>query len=190
MGGVPFEDVRTHDAAGLKAAGKLTFGALPILEVDGKVLSQTQAMAVYAARVSGIQPADAWAAAKVDEALDGCTDVTVTISATFILPAEEKVAARRRLIQPDGRLTMHLGGLEKICVQNGNRGHAVGNTLTVADLAIWRLVGWIGSGNIEGIPKDYVASSFPAITKLCATVDGHSKVKEWKQLHPKFYARL
>ena len=38
VGGVPFEDVRDKPTLdSMRAAGKLTFGALPVLEVDGCV---------------------------------------------------------------------------------------------------------------------------------------------------------
>lgn len=60
--------------------------------------------------------------------------------------------------------------------------------LQVADLAVWRLIGWINGGNLDGIPGDYVASMFPALVKLCAAVDAHPKIVEWKGMHPKFYA--
>eukprot|EP00930_Biecheleria_cincta_P043747 TRINITY_DN30022_c0_g2_i1.p1 TRINITY_DN30022_c0_g2~~TRINITY_DN30022_c0_g2_i1.p1 ORF type:complete len:301 (-),score=53.22 TRINITY_DN30022_c0_g2_i1:81-983(-) len=189
LGGVNFEDVRDKKRDDLKAEGKLTFGATPVLEVDGKMLSQTQAMAAYCSRLAGLHPDSDWGAAKVDEAINGCTDVTMTVGRTFSLPAEEKVKARQELIKPEGRLSMHLGGLEKLLRENGSTGYAVGDSITVADLAIWRLIGWIGSGVIDGIPKDYVSKTFPEITKLCATVDCHPKVQEWKALHAKFYQK-
>ena len=50
-------------------------------------------MAVYAAKLAGLHPEDAWAAAKVDECLSGCTDVTGTIGKTFQMPDEEKASA-------------------------------------------------------------------------------------------------
>ena len=187
-GNVPFEDVRDQKRADMMEAGKLTFGALPVLEVDGQILSQTQAIATYAAKLSGLHPDDPWEAAKVDECLNGCTDVTGTIGQTFRLPDEEKLAAREKLIAPDGRLSLHMGGLEKICAENGACGYAVGEGLTVADFAIWRLVGWLSSGIIDGIPKSYVASTFPAVSKLVETVDATPKVGEWKALHSKLYA--
>ena len=188
VGDVPFEDVRDQKRADLIAAGKLAFGAVPVLEADGKMLSQTQAMAVYAGKLAGIHPEDPWEAAKVDECLNGCTDVTGTIGATFRLPDAEKASARAALIADGGRLALHLGGLERICVENGSCGFAVGSALTVADLAIWRLVGWISSGVIDGIPTEYVGDAFPALSKLVASVSSHPKVAEWKQMHPKHYA--
>lgn len=188
LGDVPFEDVRDQKSDDLKSAGKLTFGAMPVLEVDGKILSQTQAMASYVGKLAGIHPTDPWLDAKVDECLNGCTDVTSTIGATFRLPAEEKVAARKALLEEEGgRLRMHLGGLEKLCVENGDCGYAVGESITVADLAIWRLVGWVSSGVIDGIPVDFVSNTFPALSKLVSTVDGNSKVQEWKAKHSKLY---
>jgi len=189
IGEVPFEDVRDVPRADLKASGKLTFGATPVLEVDGKILSQTQAIAAYCGRLSGLTPQDSWGAAKVDEAINGCTDCTGTLGKTFGLPAEAKVPERQKLIASDGRLTMHLGGLEKLCVENGSNGCVVGDALTVADLAIWRMVGWFSSGVVDGIPKDYVASTFPAIAKVCDAVDAHPKVKVWKAQHPKQYKK-
>jgi len=187
LGGVEFDDVRDKKRDALKAEGKLPFGATPVMEVDGKMLSQTQAMATYCSKLAGLHPQSDWDAAKMDEAINGCTDVTMTIGKTFSLPAEEKLEARQELITSQGRLTMHLGGLEGIITQNGSNGHVVGNSITVADLAIWRLVGWLSSGVIDGIPKDYVSNTFPQIAALCAKVDCHPKVQEWKNMHSKFY---
>ena len=68
VGGVPFEDVRDKPSiAEYRARGDLTFGALPVLDVDGKILTQTQAMATFAAKLARLHPADVWHAAKVDE---------------------------------------------------------------------------------------------------------------------------
>lgn len=202
IGDVPFEDCR-HDKesmAALKASGKLTFGAMPVLEIDNEqILSQTQAMAVYAAKLAGIHTSDPWASAKIDECLNGCTDVTNTIGTTFRIKDEkEKIQARQALIdqESNGRLWMHLSGLEQICALNNNKantntiataGFSVGNTLTVADLAIWRLVGWIDSGTLDGIPPKFVVENFPCLANVVTAVDAHPRVNEWKSKHSKFY---
>eukprot|EP00747_Dinoflagellata_sp_TGD_P151118 gnl/TRDRNA2_/TRDRNA2_177181_c0_seq38.p1 gnl/TRDRNA2_/TRDRNA2_177181_c0~~gnl/TRDRNA2_/TRDRNA2_177181_c0_seq38.p1 ORF type:complete len:162 (+),score=24.66 gnl/TRDRNA2_/TRDRNA2_177181_c0_seq38:478-963(+) len=146
-----------------------------------------QAMASYASKIAGLAPTDPWLDAKVDEAINGCTDVTGTIGSTFRLPDEEKLGARQKLIEPTGRLTIQLGGLEKMLVQNGSNGHVAGEVLTVADIAVWRLVGWLSGGKLDGIPKEYVSDTFPEIAKLCKTVDADPKVQEWKAQHPNNY---
>jgi prostaglandin-H2 D-isomerase / glutathione transferase len=182
-----FEDIRDLSMDDMKNSGKLTFGVLPVLEVDGKILSQTQPIAVYAAKLAAIQPDDPWLAAKVDECINGCTDVTTTIGTTFRLPTDEKIPAREAMIAEGGRLRMHLSGLEKICLENGDCGFSVGSSITVADLAIWRLVGWLSSGTLDGIPADYVAKTFPSLSKVVDGVDANAKVKEWKAKYAKFY---
>lgn len=184
-GGIPFEDVRDWGVGKPLAP----FGALPVMEVDGKILSQTQAMATYAGKLAGLYPEDSWLAAKCDEAINGCTDVTGTVGATMRIQDEgEKLAARSALIASDGRLTLHLGGIEKLLVANGSNGCTVGDALTVADLAIWRLAGWLGGGAVDGIPKDYPTDTFPALAALVAKVDAHEGVVSWKAMHPDFYA--
>jgi hypothetical protein len=50
-------------------------------------------MASYVAKLAGIAPEDAWDAAKVDECINGCTDVTTTVGSTFRLANDEKVRA-------------------------------------------------------------------------------------------------
>lgn len=187
IGGVKFDDCRDKKRDELNAEGKLPFSATPVLEVDGKILSQTQAMASYASGLAGMKPRDAWGQAKVDEAINGCTDCTVTIGGTFRLAADQKIPERQKLIAPGGRLHMQLTGIERLIKENGSTGFIVGKSLTVADLALWRMVGWISGGVIDGIPKDFVSTNFPQITQVCASVDSNAKVKEWKQLHAKFY---
>jgi len=191
VGGVPFEDIRDW-AEGKKYA---TFGSLPVMMVDGKVLSQTQAMATYVGKLTGLYPEDSWLAAKHDEIINGCTDVTNTVAATMRIKDEaEKIRARASLILPDGRLTLQLSGLEKLIVENGRNGVAIGDSLTVADLAIWRLAGWLSDGILDGLPRGYVtnpenAYRFPAIAKVFATVDNHESVVQWKTKHSKFFSR-
>lgn len=185
--GIPFEDVRSISKPDLEQQGKLTFGATPVMEVNGKILSQTQAMASYCSRLTGQHPTDPWLAAKVDEALNGCTDCTTDIGKTFSMAEEAKLAARQEMIGPGGRLSMHLAGLEKLIRANGSNGRVVGHSITVADLAIWRMVGWIDGGVVDGIPRGYVTTTFPGIAALCVAVNADAKVQEWQNKHSKFY---
>ena len=56
-----------------------------------------------------------------------------------------------------------------------------------ACLATWRLLGWLSGGVIDGIPKEWVPTTFPALAKLVSTVDAHEKVAAWKAAHPENY---
>jgi hypothetical protein len=101
---------------------------------------------------------------------------------------QRKVRWRQALIAPEGRLTMLLTGLESLLAQNARHTpHVAGPSLTVSDLALWRAVGWLSSGVIDGIPPNYIASTFPRLWQLHQAVDALPKVDEWKQAHPRHY---
>jgi glutathione S-transferase len=126
-------------------------------------------------------------AAKADEAIDGLTDATNLVTSTMgVRDPQRKVAMRQDLVAPDGRLTMLLNGLETVLKQ-GNTWYVAGSSLSVADLAVWRFVGWISSGVLDGIPRNYVESCFPLTWAVHCTVDKMPKVAEWKAMNPHHY---
>jgi len=128
----------------LRESGKATLGQMPILEVDGKTCVQTGAIARYCGKQSGFYPRDDdWAAAKIDEIIDTATDITVAVGKTFGMEAAAKAAARAELASTT--LPKYLTALEKIMSENGSTGFYVGNKMTIADLAMWRMWGWIVS---------------------------------------------
>ena len=53
--------------------------------------------------------------------------------------------------------------------------------MSVADIAIWRLLGWIISGKLEHVPTTLL-EVFPNLTKLYTNVNSHPKVQKWKSL--------
>ena len=54
---------------------------------------------------------------------------------------KEKLAARAALAAD--KLPMYFAALEKIMVTNGSTGFYVGSSMTIADIAMWRLLGWL-----------------------------------------------
>merc|ERR1712018_48865 len=77
LGKIEFEDKKIKDFKEFKESGIAPFGQVPILEVDGKVIAQTGAIARYCGKVSGFYPKDDdFAAAKIDEIIDTATDIT------------------------------------------------------------------------------------------------------------------
>lgn len=188
--GIPFEDARM-DYEGMYSSGALTFGTFPALVVGNRgVLNQTQAIARYVGHLTGLYPSDPFLAAKCDEAIDGLTDVSELVTATMQeRNPQRKIAWRSALVAPDGRMTMLLNGLESLLKQNGASPvpFVAGVSLTVSDLAIWRAVGWISSGVLDGIPPSYIHSTFPLLWALHRAVDEEPKVVEWKANHPRHY---
>merc|ERR1711913_169699 len=120
LGKVEFEDKTITDFAEFKASGIAPLGQAPILEVDGKVVAQTGAIARYCGKVSGFYPKDDdFAAAKIDEIIDTATDITNLIGATMrIADEKEKLESRAQLAT--GKLPEYLQALETLLTQNGS----------------------------------------------------------------------
>lgn len=184
--GIPFDD-RRIDYGELSGSGRLRFGTFPVLEVNGRVLAQSHAIATYVGKLSGFYPVDPWLGAKVDEVMAALADVTDLIATTMQeQDPVKRVRWRQRLLSEDGRLLQLLAGLEDVLVDNAQNCLCAGNELSVADFAVWRAVGWI-SGGVEGIPPDLISRSFPHLWALHSSVDTLVCVREWKKLHPYHY---
>ena len=66
------------------------------------------------------------------------------------------------------------------CIHRGcfAQNFCVGNSLSIADLAVWRLMGWLSSGVIDDISPNLV-EPFDAIMNICRRVESLPKVVEW-----------
>merc|ERR1712183_1160053 len=180
LGKVPFEDVRAktpEERAAFKESGLAPFGQVPILEVDGKVIAQTGAIARYCGKQGGFYPRDDdFAAAKIDEIIDTATDITMAVGKTFGMQGEEKVAARKTLAEIT--LPKFTTGLERIMQENGATGFFVGDKMTIADLAMWRPWGWLTGGLVVGLPADLLAPT-PLLLANFKAMDNEPRIKEW-----------
>ena len=64
-----------------------------------------------------------------------------------------------------------------------------GAQITIADVTLWRLLGWLSSGILDGLPTD-ILKGCPKIRRVCLAVDAHPKVCEWVAMtYPKNYNR-
>ena len=125
-------------------------------------------------------------AAQIDQFIDFATDLNSIVSAAGNHEdIERKFAARRELA--NGSLKRHLSMLERLILNDSE--WLVPSTLSIADIAIWRVLGWLSSGILDGIPQD-ILKSFPKIKKLCRAVDENKKIKSWiGKTYPKGYFR-
>ena len=110
LGGIPFEDERmSHDQfRDLKEAGKLPYGQLPILEVDGVVIAQSLAIARFCGRQSGLYPMEnAVDSARVDEILDTASQITELLHPSMREENMEKRAAMRQKLATETLPSWH-----------------------------------------------------------------------------------
>jgi len=95
MSGIPFQDDRGLPSEWGSRKAQTPFGALPVLEVDGQVVSQSNAINRYVGKLGDLYPSDPWQAALCDEAMEAVEDITNKIGATLFLPEEQKKASAK-----------------------------------------------------------------------------------------------
>jgi hypothetical protein len=97
IGGVDFDDVRIsrEEFHAQKAQGAYPFGQLPVMEVDGKLVSQSQALLRYAGKLAGLYPSDPVQALLVDEMIGAVEDVIQATVPNFREQDEEKRVSER-----------------------------------------------------------------------------------------------
>ena len=180
IGGIEFEDLRPsrEELAEMRTNGVFPFGQFPVLQVDGKTIAQTGAIARFCGKLSRLYPKENdFNAAKVDEVIDLATDITVRIRPALKEKDHEKsTEMRRELVEIV--LPHWLGFMETLLKKNGKTGYFVNDSLTVADLAAWRLCGWISGGVIDGIPQT-ILDAFPLLNEHHNNISNLPKVAEW-----------
>ena len=81
IGGIAFEDRRIPRKDWAAVRDQYPFQALPVLEVDGRVIAQSNTINRYVGKLAGLYPRDDLQAALVDEVMAAIEDVTGKIGA-------------------------------------------------------------------------------------------------------------
>jgi len=181
---IPFEDVRISreefinmiKTGYLPNGKKVPFHQLPVIEVDGEIIGQTGAIARYCGKISNLYSNDNINAAKIDQIIDAATDITNLVSPT-IREKDEQKKVEDRLLLKNKLLPRWFRYLENILSESASDWF-VENKMTIADIAMWRLLGWLISGIIDGIPTTIV-DSYPKLKNIHTNVHHHPKVQEW-----------
>jgi Glutathione S-transferase, N-terminal domain len=119
MGGIPFEDDRVLPSEWGSRKANTPFGALPVLEVDGEVVAQSNAINRYVGKLADLYPSDAWQAALCDEVMEAVEDIGTKIAATLFLPEEQKKTQRKELVE--GPIPFYLTRLEQRLEAHGGQ---------------------------------------------------------------------
>ena len=180
----PFEDIRiTREefinmikTGYLPNGKKVPFHQLPVIEVDGEIIGQTGAIARYCGKISNLYSKDNINAAKIDQIIDAATDITNLVSPT-IREKDAQKKADDRLLLKNKLLPRWFRYLENI-LSESTSDWFVENKMTIADIAMWRLLGWLISGIIDGIPTTIV-DSYPKLKNIHTNVHHHPRVQEW-----------
>jgi len=174
--GIEFEDQRISFAEFGQTRTKFRFNAVPVLEIDGKQLTQSNALGRYIGKLAGLYPDDDLQALYCDEVTGALEDMTHCIVRTFGLAGEELRKARETLV--DGWLTVYLRGMGELLARGGGE-YFADNRLTIADLKALALTRWLRSGNLDHVPTDLVQRIAPSLVGHQARVEQHPMVSAY-----------
>jgi glutathione S-transferase len=176
IAGVAFEDKRIPGKDWPGFRDQTPFHAMPVLEVDGKAVTQSNSINRYVGKITGLYPKDDWQALLCDEIMDAAEDISTKIGATIDLKPDEKKKAREELAA--GRLTRYLEQFQARLKAAGGE-YFADKRLTVADLKAFMLIRWLRTGVLDHIPKDLVDRVSPLLVKHFERVASHPKVAEY-----------
>lgn len=175
IAGQQFEDLRFDSEGWKKEKENTPFGQLPVLEIDGVQYAQSSAIARYLARTFGFYGKDDLEVFRVDVVLGIYQDIIM-----YVLKARfEKDETRMAEYIKENRevkMPQFFGMLEKIITSNGNSGHYVGSSTTLADVTIFDLCDKIGE--LVDLEK------YPLVKKNRDMVGANSNIKAWVDKRP------
>ena len=173
IGGIAFEDRRIPGKDWPALRDSMPFQAMPVLEVDGKAITQSNTINRYLGKLAGLYPKDDWQAALADEVMDAVEDISFRISSTMGLEDEAKKKAREALAA--GPIPRFLQQIDARLKAGGGEWF-VEKRLTVADLKCFMSVRWLKSGALDHIPTDIVDKNAPLLAKHFERVKSQPKI--------------
>ena len=158
--GIHFEDKRISFAEFGEQRADIRFTAVPVLEMDGAQVTQSNALSRYVGKLAGLYPTDPLQALYCDEVLGAMEDLIHYIVQTFGLEGEALIAARKKLVE--GRMTVFLKGMNDLLVRGGGE-YFSDNQLTIADLKVFTQTRSLSSGRLDHVPENIVQQIAPAL---------------------------
>jgi glutathione S-transferase len=197
VGGIEFKDIRIdgEEFKTIKSTGAMTDGTkipfkqLPALSVNGTCICQTGAIARFCGKISNLYSEDLLECAQIDQIIDLLTDMNVLIRPAMIEKDTLKKSNLRAELS-EILLPNKIQLLENLISEKDDKEFCVGNKVSIADLGVWRVMGWLSTGVIDGISMDILAP-FPHVLGVCQNIADNPKVIEWVSLtYPSTYRWL
>ena len=182
--GVSYEDkrIKKEEWPALKAS--LPMGQLPVLEVDGKTIGQSMAIARYCAKRFGLAGKDELEGALADQAVDQVSDFLDEVIKVMKEPEEAKKAEMGKQLKVE-KLPALLASMEKLLKGQGGK-YFAGSSLTWADIVVYQFVSLKvpRPNQPKALIEESDLTGCPAISALVATVGALPNIKKWEQTRP------
>lgn len=172
--GIEFEDIRLSFEE-FKKNNPSPTKCMPVLDIDGKLLTETAAIIDYAAAIGNFKPSDPLEAARVAEVYGLLSDCGKTLGESIKATSEKKLELRKKWLTEEA--PKYFGYMEVLLTNNGNNGHFAGRKLTGADIFAYSQIAWIVSGVLDHIPTD-ILKDYPRMQKMMETIEEEPSVKK------------
>ncbi|NP_001165924.1 glutathione S-transferase S8 isoform X1 [Nasonia vitripennis] len=173
--GVDFVDDRVESADWPKIKPTTPFGQMPVLEVDGKKINQTNAICRYLAKQYGLAGANDWENLEIDATVDTIHDLRAKIGAYYYETNAEAKAEKEKAAKE--LVPFYVERLDEQVKKNG--GYFVGGKLTWADLLFVAVLGYM-----NGIAKEDIIAKVENLKALREKVLNLPNIKAWVAKRP------
>ena len=182
--GVSYEDKRIEKEEWPALKASLPMGQLPVLEVDGKTIGQSMAIARYCAKRFGLAGKDELEGALADQAVDQVSDFLDEVIKVMKEPEEAKKAEMGKQLKVE-KLPALLASMEKLLKGQGGK-YFAGSSLTWADIVVYQFVSLKvpRPNQPKALIEESDLTGCPAISALVATVGALPNIKKWEQTRP------
>ncbi len=174
--GIDFEDHRISFDEFSELRSAMRFNSVPVLEIDGAQVTQSNALSRYVGKMAGLYPKDNLQALYCDEVLGALDDLSHYIVRTFGLQEEELKLARKKLV--DGWLSVYLRGLDQLLTRGGGE-YFADNQLTIADLRAFVQTRSLCGGHLDYVPTDIVQRVAPGLFEHQDRINEDARVRAY-----------
>lgn len=173
--GIDFVDDRFDRDDWPKIKPNMPFGQVPVLEIDGKKISQSVAIARYLAKQCGLAGKDDLEAMEIDAIVDTIHDLRAKIAA-YHYENNEAVKATKLEIAKE-QVPYFLERLDAQVQKNG--GYFVGGALTWADLSFVAILDYLND-----MMKEDIIEKYENLKQLKQKVLELPAIKSWIEKRP------
>ncbi len=160
MAGIAFEDHRITYAEFAEVRKSTPFGQVPVLHVDGVLVTQCDAINRFVGKLAGLYPTDPYQALLCDEVMYVVEEAGAKLGPTYRMTGDEQKAARLALV--NGSMPVYLRWLQSQLQAHGGEYFADGR-LTMADLKVFVDVRGLNAGRLDHVPADLVQQVAPLL---------------------------
>jgi len=178
--GVKYEDVKIAMEQWPTVKEKMPMGQLPVLEVDGKQICQSTAIARYIAREGGLLGKGSWEMARADMLVEGVFEMWGHLNKVYMpkLQGDMKTSEENWKTFVTEHLTPLLNRYQKFFDENGT-GWFVGSALTWADIAVAEFI-----SVLEECFNPTAAASYPKLKAFSSKVLSLPQLKDYVKSRP------